>query len=126
MAAFSAMRVSQLTERVAAEAVDVAVAAEESFLDRVGGRVAVVDDADDEREEVVLVERDELVERVEIAGDGTLDERAIAHVVRVIGDGPPRLTGSFGSGVWSAPSESVATDVRTISSTKYRAPHSAA
>ena len=56
---------------------DVAVAAEERFLDGVRGRVAVVDDAHDEREQVVLVERDELVERIEVAVHCALDQGAV-------------------------------------------------
>src|SRR4051794_6964889 len=63
---------------------DVAVAAEERFLHGIGGRIAVVDHAHDEREEVILVERDKLVERVQVARDRALDERAVAHVGRVI------------------------------------------
>ena len=78
-------------KRVATEAVEVAIAAEERLLDRVGSRVAVADDTHGKREQVVLVDGHDLVERVELAGERALDQRAVTHVRRVVGR-PARLT----------------------------------
>jgi hypothetical protein len=70
-------------ERVAAEARQVAIGGEEGFLDRIFGRGRVAYDTDDEGVEVVLVVRDELVERREVAVDGSLGEGSVPGALRL-------------------------------------------
>ena len=59
---------------------------EEPLLHRVRCLVAIGDHADDERVELVLVERDEIVERVEIAVTGALEKDEVAALDGVVGD----------------------------------------
>ena len=61
-------------------------AREERLLDRVGRLVAVRDHPHDEREQLVLVERDEVVERVEVAIAGSLEQDEVAALDGVVGD----------------------------------------
>ena len=61
-------------------------AREERLLDRVGRLVAVRDHPHDEREELVLVERDEVVECVEVAVAGALEQDEVTALDGVVDD----------------------------------------
>ena len=73
-------------DAAAAEPGEVAVGGEERLLDGVGRLVAVGDHAHDEREHRVLVEDDEVVECIEVARSGALDEDEVAALDGVVGD----------------------------------------
>ena len=64
----------------------VAVGREERLLDGIGRLVAVRDHAHDQREQLVLVEQDEVVEGIEVAVAGALDEDEVAALDGVVGD----------------------------------------
>ena len=61
-------------------------AREERLLDRIGGLIAVRDHPNDEREQRILVERNQVVEGIEVTPAGTLDEDEIAALDGVVGD----------------------------------------
>ena len=66
--------------------VEVAVRGEERLLHDVRGLVAVRDHAHDEREELVLVELDEVVEGLEVAVAGALEQDEVAALDGVVDD----------------------------------------
>ena len=70
----------------ATERGQVAERREERLLDAVGRLVAIRDHPHDEREQVVLVEHDEVVECIEIAVSGSLEQDEVAALDGVIGD----------------------------------------
>ena len=59
---------------------------EEPLLHRVRGLIAIGDHAHDERVELILVERDQVVERIEIAVTGALEKDEVAALDGVVGD----------------------------------------
>ena len=59
---------------------------EERLLDAVGRLVAIGHHPHDEREQLVLVEHDEVVERVEVAISGSLEQDEVAALDGVVGD----------------------------------------
>ena len=73
-------------DAAAAEPGEVPVRGEEGFLDGVGRLVAIRDHPHDEREHRVLVEHDEVVECIEVARSGALDEDEVAALDGVVGD----------------------------------------
>ena len=74
-------------DAAAAEAAQVAEGAEERLLRDVGRLVAVRDHPHDEREQLVLVQPHEIVERLEIALAGALEQDEVAALDRVVDDG---------------------------------------
>ena len=59
---------------------------EERLLDGIGGLVTIGDHAHDQRVEVVLVARNEVVEGVEIARSGSLEQDEVAALDGVFDD----------------------------------------
>ena len=76
-------------DAAAAEAAQVAVGAEEGLLRDIRRLVAIGDHPHDEREQLVLVDRDEVVERVEVAVAGALEQDQVAALDGVV-DGTRR------------------------------------
>ena len=82
-------------DAAATELVEVAERREERLLDGIGRLVAIRHHPDDQREQGILVQHDEVVECIEVAGPGALDEDEVAALDGVVGDrasseGPPR------------------------------------
>ena len=73
-------------DAAATERVQVPERREEPLLHRVRRLIAIGDHAHDERVELVLVERDQVVERVEIAVTGALEKDEVAALDGVVGD----------------------------------------
>jgi hypothetical protein len=73
-------------DAAATKRVQVSERREEPLLHRVRCLVAIRDHANDEGVELVLVERDEVVERVEIAVTGALEKDEVAALDGVVGD----------------------------------------
>ena len=65
---------------------EVAEGREEGLLDAVGRLVAIGHHAHDEREQLVLVEQDQVVECIEVAISGSLEQDEVAALDGVVGD----------------------------------------
>ena len=86
IAALTAIRLSHDLTLPPRNALQVPIGREERLLDAVGRLVAVRDHPDDQREQLVLVADDEVVERVEVAVASPLEQDQVTALDGVVGD----------------------------------------